>query len=74
MGMKKKMAKIASVAAMMAIANGDEVCDFPHANTPKVTLSKRESKKCKSCRHFKYCQGNPKPMQIACENYERRKH
>ena len=40
MGMKNKMAKIASVAAMMAIANGEEVYDFPHASKPKVTLSK----------------------------------
>lgn len=72
MGMKSKMAKIASVAAMMAIANGDEVYDFPHANTPKVALSKGEQKKCKSCKHFP-CPESKEPMRIACGNHERRK-
>ena len=74
MGMKKKMGQVASIAAMMAVANGDEVYDFlPAANTKTARLSKGEAKKCKSCCHFKYCQEKPKPMQIACGNYERRK-
>ena len=73
MGMKNKMAQIASIAAMMAVANGDEVYDLQQNNSPKNTLSKGEKKKCKSCRHFKYCHEQPKPMQIACGNYEKKK-
>lgn len=74
MGMKKKMGQVASIAAMMAMANGDEVYDFlPAVNEKTARISKGEAKKCKSCRHFKYCHEKPKPMQIACGNYERRK-
>ncbi len=72
MGMKNKMAQIASIAAMMAIANGDEVYDLPRNNSPKNTLSKGEKKKCKSCRHFP-CPESNEPMRVACGNHERRK-
>lgn len=72
MGMKNKMAKIASIAAMMAIANGDEVHDIPQAR-PKKPLSKGESKKCKSCEFFKGCPERPAPMDTACGNYKRKK-
>jgi len=85
MGMKNKMAKIASVAAMMAVANGDEVYDFNQSSTPKNTLSKGEKKKCKSCACYdknlpRACREKrpgwfvvPAPMDIACEHYKRRK-
>ena len=48
MGMKKKMANIASIAAMMAVANGDEVYDFGQNNTPKNTLTKGERRNTKT--------------------------
>lgn len=74
MGMKNKMAKIASIAAMMAVANGDEVYDcLPAANHKTAKVSKGEAKKCKSCRFYYGCPEVKKPMQIACGNYERRK-
>lgn len=74
MGMKNKMAKLASIAAMMAVANGDEVYDcLPAVNHKTSNESKGEAKKCKSCRFYDGCHEHPKPMQIACGNYERRK-
>lgn len=64
--------QIASIAAMMAVANGDEVYDLPRNNSPKNTLSKGKKKKCKSCRHFP-CPESKEPMRVACGNHERRK-
>lgn len=73
MGMKNKMAKLASIAAMMAFANGDEVYDcLPDVNHKKANVSKGEAKKCKSCANYP-CPKSRKPMQIACNNYERKK-
>lgn len=88
MGMKSKMARIASVAAMMVVANGDLTNDMygtPQSNKPKAKPSKGEQKKCKSCKHYYnygtncYCDihygwnHNVRPMQVACKEYERRK-
>lgn len=41
--MKNKMAKIASIAAMMAVANGDEVYDCLPAANHKTAKAKRRN-------------------------------
>lgn len=38
-----------------------------------ATLSKGETKKCKSCQDYPNCKNCYKPLQTACENYKRKK-
>ena len=70
MGMKKDLHLLMASAAMSMLG-----CEYPVSHHVPKKLSKGESKKCKSFKYFERCQSykNVSPMQIACNQHERRK-
>lgn len=68
---EREINRNATTAMAMAILGHDPTKPYGYNNK----VSKGESKKCKSCRHFEECKRykNVSPMQIACNQHERRK-
>lgn len=71
MTMKEQHKNRLTALAMGMVAGyyTEQVFGFGNQNT----ISKGEAKKCKSCASYP-CQKSRKPMQIACDEYERKKN
>lgn len=69
MGSKQVLFNRMASTAMAMVAYGQTYTPpAQHENT----ISKGEAKKCKSCANYP-CPKSKKPMQIACNGYERKK-
>lgn len=68
-----KLSRILAMTAMMASAAKTGMTDLPVIDRRPLPKYKGESPKCKSCVHFKTKRNCCTPMQMACENYLRKR-
>jgi hypothetical protein len=69
--LKNRMAALVMGMAAGAYAT-EQIYGYGEPRQKANTISKGEAKKCKSCTNYP-CPKSKKPMQIACNGYERKK-
>lgn len=68
-----KLSRLMAMTALVAAASQPGMTDLPVINHRPLPKYKGESPKCKTCVHFKTNRKCFSPMQMACENYSRKK-
>lgn len=68
-----KLSRLLTLAAITAAASQPGMTDLPVINHRALPKYKGESPKCKTCVHFRTNRKCCTPMQMACENYSRKK-
>lgn len=68
-----KLSRLMTMVAITAAASQPGMTDLPNVSERTLPKYKGESPKCKTCVHFRTNRKCFTPMQMACENYSRKK-